>query len=72
MWCFSVESIERPPGTPLRQVQLKIETRLREQQFRRYTQEYESELFETGSYNPLPQMAEKLIEVAVSRYQSLP
>ncbi len=72
VWCAYVESIEHRPGTPLREVQLKIETKLRAQQFRRYTQEYESELFETGSYNPLPQMAEKLIEVAVSRYQRLP
>lgn len=67
-WWIYVESIDQPPSRPLREVQLEIEELLRRQQFQALTSDYRRELFENGSYHPLDQMGEALVEIAVSRY----
>ncbi len=67
-WWVYVESMEEPAGRSLREVQLEIEESLRRQRFRDLTQRYREELFKNGSYDPIEEMAEALLEVAMSRY----
>lgn len=67
-WWIFYESRQEGKGRPLRDVQLDIEELLRSQRFRYLSARYQERLREQGSYNPLDEMADSLLEVAVSRY----
>lgn len=66
-WVY-VEKYQPGQNRSLRQVQREIEELLRRQRFQRLTQRYREQLFARGSYNPLNQMAQALVEIAVARY----
>ncbi len=66
-WVF-VESLELGKARSLREAQTEIEELLRRQRFQQLLARYRSTLFARGSYNPIPQMAESLLEIAVNRY----
>lgn len=68
MWFIYIEQIDRPEARPLKEVQREIEQRLRMQQLNELSSTYYQELLERGSYNPLEQMAGRLVEIAVNRY----
>jgi len=70
-WWLFVESIDSGKGKTLRDVQADIEETLRRQRFQDLSINYRRKLFSEGSYNPLEQMADSLLIVALSRY-SLP
>lgn len=63
-----LESVEAPETKSLRDVQIQIDRLLREQQFQRLSTEYRARLFQDGSYNPISQMTDDLLEIAMSRY----
>ena len=67
-WWIGVEAIDTTPGRSLTEVQLEIESQLRRQRFQELTRQYRQELFKTGSYNPLGEMSQALLEVAMSRF----
>ena len=67
-WFLALEEIEQPPSRTLREAQLEIQHRLRREQFDRLSRNYRQQLYETGSYNPIPEMADALLEIAVTRY----
>jgi hypothetical protein len=70
-WVY-VATIKRDPPRPLREVQSEVEGLLRRQQYEQLTSEYHVELFEKGSYDPLEDMAIRLIDVAMARYAAPP
>ena len=70
-WWVFVESIKQEQSQSITEVQLKIEALLRRQQFQALSQRYRQRLFETGSYNPIDQMARGLLDVAISRYAAV-
>jgi hypothetical protein len=70
-WIY-VAKIKREPPRPLREVQSDIEGLLRRQQYEQLTSEYHIELFEQGSFDPLDDMAIRLIDVAMARYAAPP
>ena len=63
-----LEDYQKPESTPLEDVQLDIEERLRQQQYRQLSADYRRRLFEEGSYNSLQRMTEELVAIAKSRY----
>ena len=68
-WWIQVESYEPPRNRPLQgEVQLEIEELLRKQRFQALSLRYRTTLYETGSFNPVDQMTDSLLAVAVSRY----
>ena len=67
-WWICVDAIDEANGQSLQEAQLEIENLLRRQQFQVLTQRYRRDLVERGSYNPIEQMSQALLEVAVSRY----
>ena len=67
-WWIGVEAIDTMQGRSLTEVQLEIESLLRRQRFQELTRQYRQQLFKTGSYNPLGQMSQALLEVAMSRF----
>lgn len=67
-WWVFYESRNEGKGRPLREVQLEIEELLRTQRFRYLSSRYQQRLREQGSFNPLDEMTNSLLEVAVSRY----
>ena len=66
-WVFLESRVETRPR-PLRDVQVEIDHRLREQQFRMLTIQYYDELRREGSYDDPRGMAAALLEVALNRY----
>ena len=67
-WFLTLEKVEQPPTRTLREAQLEIQRRLEREQFERLSRNYRDQLYETGSYNPIPEMADALLEIAVTRY----
>lgn len=67
-WFILVEQLNRPPGQPLEHVQRQIEETLRRQQFEALSRQYQQRLYEEGSYTPREQMAQTLLQIAMSRY----
>jgi hypothetical protein len=67
-WFVFLESQEQGKAKPLRDAQVEIEELLRRQRFNDLSQKYRTRLFTQGSYNPLAQMSEALIAVAMSLY----
>ena len=65
-----LESVHQPDTKTLQEAQLEIDRLLREQQFQRLSAQYRQRLFEEGSYNPIPQMTDDLLQIAVARYAS--
>lgn len=67
-WFVFVDTFIQPEVRTLMDVQLQIEGELRAKQYRTETQRYYARLMETGSYNPIGEMADLLVEIAVTRY----
>lgn len=63
-----VEELTEAKSIPLKEAQPIIERRLRENQFRQLTDDYNRRLFEQGSFEPLPQMVDRLVQIALARY----
>lgn len=68
-WWVYIDSVIRPPSRSLRDEQLNIENLLKAEQFHIYSRQYEEDLFESGSYTPLPKMLTRLLDIALTRYQ---
>ncbi len=66
-WIY-VATISTGEVKPLKEVQADVEARLRIMQYNQLTGEYHRELFETGSYDPLDDMVDRLVEVAMNRF----
>ena len=71
-WVLHVRDVDQPRRRSLRDVQLDIDRLLKGQQFQVRVEQYKRELFETGSYNPLDEMAQAVMEVVVGRYAPPP
>jgi hypothetical protein len=71
-WWIHVETYEPAVNTPLLNVQLDIEELLRRQRFQYLSMRYREALYENGSFNPIEQMTDSLLGVAVSRYSVQP
>ena len=67
-WWVAVDEIDQSGGRSLREVQQEIEQLLRRQQFQLLTQRYRQQLVADGSYNPIEQMSDALVDVAMTRY----
>lgn len=67
-WWVSLEAFDSGRTRPLRDVQIEIEDRLKRQRFNFLSTQYRSKLFNQGSYNPVDEMGEGLLQVALSRY----
>lgn len=63
-----VASLETGTPRSLREAQSEIEELLRRQRFQQLLARYRNTIFARGAYNPIPQMAESLLEIAVNRY----
>ncbi len=63
-----VQAMDTGKARTLREVQKEIEDVLRRQQFQALTARYRDELFKTGTFNPLKDMTDALVEIAVTRY----
>ena len=67
-WFVFLESRDEGKRKTLREAQVEIEELLKRQRFNDLSQKYRSKLFMQGSFNPLAQMSEGLVSVAMSRY----
>lgn len=67
-WWLYLESIDEGKQRSLTEVQLQIEDLLRRQRFQQLSTRYRQRLFEQGTYNPIDQMADGLVQVAMTRY----
>lgn len=67
-WWLYVEAIESGKARSLRDAQQEIEELLKKQRFQALTQRYRQKLFAEGSYNPIAEMTDSLVQVAISRY----
>ncbi|MFW6059929.1 MAG: peptidyl-prolyl cis-trans isomerase [Phycisphaeraceae bacterium] len=67
-WFLQVEAIDGGEGRSLKDAQREIERRLRLQQFRRLSAQYEQQLYERGSYDSRQEMTEQLLEIAMNLY----
>lgn len=67
-WWLYLESIESGKQRSLSEVQLEIEDILRRQRFQLLSTRYRERLFVEGTYNPIEQMGNALIQVALTRY----
>lgn len=66
-WVY-VEAMSTGQHVTLAEAQLQIERKLQGRQRQILSNEYRQRLLLEGSYNPLPQMEEAVLEVALSRY----
>ncbi|MCE9591100.1 MAG: peptidyl-prolyl cis-trans isomerase [Planctomycetes bacterium] len=67
-WWLLLESVETGKQQTLTQAQLEIEDILRRQRFQVLSARYRQRLFAEGTYNPIEQMADALLQVALTRY----
>lgn len=67
-WWVKVETYDAGKGRSLEQVQLEIRQLLEDQQRNALGLEFRQKLLAQGSYNPINEMASKLIEIAMARY----
>lgn len=67
---YFVEVVKFTQGNiiTLNEAQLKIEQQLRALQFETHVRSFRMDLLDRGSYTPLSEMGEKLIEIAYARY----
>ncbi|MEX0775509.1 MAG: peptidyl-prolyl cis-trans isomerase [Phycisphaeraceae bacterium] len=66
-WIY-LDAMETGRQRSLREVQREIEDKIRVQRFQMLTMRYRNELFRTGTYNPMDQMVNALVHIAMSRY----
>lgn len=67
-WWIKVETFDTGKGRSLDEVQLEIRRLLEGQQRNSLGTAFRRKLLDEGSYNPIDQMADKLIDIAMSRY----
>lgn len=67
-WWVKVETYESGKGRSLEQVQLEIRQLLENQQRNSLGLEFRRKLLDEGSYNPIGQMTDSLVQIAMSRY----
>lgn len=67
-WWVKVETFEQGESRSLDEVQLEVRQILENQQRNTLGIEFRRKLLEEGSYNSVEQMAEQLLEIAMSRY----
>lgn len=65
-----LEDIVTSEHRPLRDVQLDIERKLREDQYRLLSAQERQRLLQEGNYNPLDQMVDQLVRIATARYST--
>ncbi|MDX1682390.1 MAG: peptidylprolyl isomerase [Phycisphaeraceae bacterium] len=68
-WVY-VASISGGEGRSLKDAQRDIENLLRRQRFQALSAQYRQRLFRTGVYNPLDEMTEDLLAIAIARYDT--
>ncbi len=66
-WVY-VDTISQGESKSLKEVQLDIERILKQQQYNRYTEEYQKRLLDEGSYNDLVEMHNRLLNICMSVY----
>lgn len=66
-WVY-VAKISKGETRSLREVQLEVERTLKQQQYNRYTEEYQKRLLDEGSYNDLTEMHNRLLNICMSVY----
>ena len=66
-WVY-VDTISHGESKSLKEVQLDIERILKQQQYNRYTEEYQKRLLDEGSYNDLVEMHNRLLNICMSVY----
>lgn len=63
-----LEKLTQQPGKTLEQAQVEIDKLLREQQYRELSSDERSRMMKEGSFTPVDQMTDALVQIAVSRY----
>ena len=71
-WFVRVQSVDRPEARPLQEVQLEIRRQLIRRQEQRLTEAYYQQVFEQGSYTDISNMANMLLDIAMSRWAPSP
>lgn len=66
-WVY-LQALSTGQRVSLAEAQLQIERKLRDRQRQLLSNEYRQRLLLDGSYNPLPQMEQAVLEVALTRY----
>lgn len=67
-WWLYVDSVSKEKGKTLLEAQGEIEDILKRQRFQQLSSRYNARLYKEGSYNPIDQMTDALVAVAVSRF----
>lgn len=67
-WWVKVETFDSGKGRSLEEVQIEIRDLLENQQRNALGTAFRQKLLEEGSYNPVGEMADSLIQIAMSRY----
>lgn len=70
-WVY-VATISQGQTRSLREVQLEVERTLKQQQYNRYTEDYQKRLLDEGSYNDIQEMHNRLLDICMSVYSSQP
>ena len=66
-WVY-VAQVSQGETRSLREVQLEIERTLKQQQYNRYTEDYQMRLLNEGSYNDMSEMHTRLLNICMSVY----
>lgn len=67
-WFVDIVKIQQAKSQSLRDAQLDIGDRLREQQYRVLSHRYRQKMYQQGSYEAIPSMTRTLVAIAMSRY----
>ena len=70
-WVY-IDSITQGQTRSLREVQLEIERILKQQQYNKYTEQYQKRLLDEGSYNDIQAMHKCLMDICLSVYAAQP
>ena len=70
-WVY-IAKLQQAQTRSLRESQLEIENILKQQQYNRYTEEYQQRLMDEGSYNDIREMHAKLLDICMSIYVAQP
>ena len=67
-WFVYIDKLTGGESQSLQDAQLEIEAIIRRQQFRRLMDQHRRNLLETGSFNPVEEMTQTLVRIAMNRY----
>jgi hypothetical protein len=70
-WVY-VDKVSQGESRSLKDVQLEVERLLKQQQYNRYTEQYQKRLLDEGSYNDMTEMHNRLLNICMSVYAGQP